>query len=236
VVLPRRASCRRAKITVKGAPKGASPVAMAQAPPLTLIFHGKSSAYREDGELWVSLRVIWVTDWWADSAAWATAVGTGAAAFVALYIANRGWTIAANERADREAVQARQVVISPSEGALRITNHSSLPIADLRVWEDSWPGAAPIEPLEKVSVGANEQGAWTTLLAGESVEIKFRRPGDLEYLPGSNPNSLAIRFRDAAGLEWQRRGNNRVLRVLKDQPQSNRIVRAFRRRRRRYFG
>jgi hypothetical protein len=47
-VLPRRASCRRAKITVKGAPKGASPTAMAQAPPLTLIFHGKIGAYRED--------------------------------------------------------------------------------------------------------------------------------------------------------------------------------------------
>jgi len=26
---------------LKGAPKGASPAAMAQAPPLTLIFHGK---------------------------------------------------------------------------------------------------------------------------------------------------------------------------------------------------
>ena len=38
---PRRAFCRRAKITVKGAPKGASPAAMAQAPPQTLIFHGK---------------------------------------------------------------------------------------------------------------------------------------------------------------------------------------------------
>ena len=40
-VLPRRASCRRARITVKGAPTGAPPTAMAQAPPLTLIFHGK---------------------------------------------------------------------------------------------------------------------------------------------------------------------------------------------------
>jgi hypothetical protein len=37
----RRASCRRAKITLKGAPKDASPAAIAQAPPLTLIFHGK---------------------------------------------------------------------------------------------------------------------------------------------------------------------------------------------------
>jgi hypothetical protein len=37
----RRAFSRRAKITVKGTPKGASPAAMAQAPPLTLIFHGK---------------------------------------------------------------------------------------------------------------------------------------------------------------------------------------------------
>jgi hypothetical protein len=35
---PRRAFCRPAKITVKGAPEGASPAAMAQAPPLTLIF------------------------------------------------------------------------------------------------------------------------------------------------------------------------------------------------------
>jgi len=40
-VLPRRASCRRARITAKGAPTGAPPTAMAQAPPLTLIFHGK---------------------------------------------------------------------------------------------------------------------------------------------------------------------------------------------------
>jgi hypothetical protein len=38
---PRRAFCRRAKITVKGAPTGTSPAAMAQAPPLTLIFHGE---------------------------------------------------------------------------------------------------------------------------------------------------------------------------------------------------
>ena len=63
-VLQRRASCRRAKITVKGAPKGTSPAAMAQAPPLTLIFHGKirrllggrtlnedSSAHRQAGQL-----------------------------------------------------------------------------------------------------------------------------------------------------------------------------------------
>jgi hypothetical protein len=45
-----RALCRRAKITVKSAPKGASPVAMAQVPPLTLIFRGKTwrlSAGRE---------------------------------------------------------------------------------------------------------------------------------------------------------------------------------------------
>jgi hypothetical protein len=34
--------CRRAKIIFKGAPKGASPTAMAQAPPLKLIFHGKN--------------------------------------------------------------------------------------------------------------------------------------------------------------------------------------------------
>jgi len=47
-VLPRQTSCRRAKITFKGAPKGTSPAAMAQAPPLKLIFHGKLGAYRED--------------------------------------------------------------------------------------------------------------------------------------------------------------------------------------------
>jgi len=47
-VLPRRASCRRAKLTVKGAHKGTSPAAIAQAPPLTLIFHGKIGACRED--------------------------------------------------------------------------------------------------------------------------------------------------------------------------------------------
>ncbi len=36
------AFCRRAKITVKGAPKGASPAAMAQAPPWTVILPGKT--------------------------------------------------------------------------------------------------------------------------------------------------------------------------------------------------
>jgi hypothetical protein len=39
-----------------------------------------------------------VTDWSADAAAWATAVGTGAAAVAALYIANRGWREAAAQR------------------------------------------------------------------------------------------------------------------------------------------
>jgi len=39
-----------------------------------------------------------MTDWWANSAAWATAVGTGSAAVVALYIASRGRRDAAVER------------------------------------------------------------------------------------------------------------------------------------------
>jgi hypothetical protein len=39
---PRRASSRRAKITVKGAPKGRAAHAMAQAPSLALIFPGKT--------------------------------------------------------------------------------------------------------------------------------------------------------------------------------------------------
>ncbi len=47
---PRRAFCRRAKITVKGAPKGASPAAMAQAPTLdTDLRAARSGASRKDG-------------------------------------------------------------------------------------------------------------------------------------------------------------------------------------------
>jgi hypothetical protein len=52
-VLPRRASCRRAKITVKGARCARVADAMARAPPLTLIFPGKDPApIGEDGERW----------------------------------------------------------------------------------------------------------------------------------------------------------------------------------------
>ena len=43
-ILPRRESCRRAKITVKGARCAHVADAMAQAPPLTLIFPGKDPA------------------------------------------------------------------------------------------------------------------------------------------------------------------------------------------------
>ncbi len=43
-VLPAPGILSPRKDTVKGAPKGASPTAIAQAPPLTLIFHGKTPA------------------------------------------------------------------------------------------------------------------------------------------------------------------------------------------------
>jgi hypothetical protein len=64
-----------------------------------------------------------VTDWWADSAAWASAVGTVSATAAALYVALRGWRDAAAERADREAAQARLIVMEKDSGtSFKITN------------------------------------------------------------------------------------------------------------------
>ena len=50
-VLPRRATLTPRKDHHQGRAEGASPAAMAQAPPLTLIFHGKTGTYREDGAM-----------------------------------------------------------------------------------------------------------------------------------------------------------------------------------------
>ena len=75
-----------------------------------------------------------VTDWWADSAAWATAVGTISATVTALYIASRGWREAAAEREDRDAAQARRVVVDDYEnGTFKIINFSDAPILNVGV-------------------------------------------------------------------------------------------------------
>jgi hypothetical protein len=75
-----------------------------------------------------------VTDWWSDSAAWATAVGTISATITALYIASRGWREAAAEREDREAVQARRVVVDDNgKGGFKIINLSDAPVLEVGV-------------------------------------------------------------------------------------------------------
>src|ERR1035441_194765 len=79
-----------------------------------------------------------MTDWWADSSSWASAIGTIGATVPALYIALRSWRDAAAERADRDAAQARQVVINYLKSAVvEVTNFSISPILFLLV-RDVW--------------------------------------------------------------------------------------------------
>lgn len=158
-----------------------------------------------------------MTDWWADSAAWASAVGTIGATVTALTVAWRGWRDAAAERADRDAAQARQVVVTAISGTtMQVTNFSAAPILYVQakhVWLMSMNG----QPLDKYQArlqGADPRGVRVVLSPQESVKVDISTQTGAPPPPGGY--ALTLRFTDAAGLDWERTGNDPPRRLIND--------------------
>jgi hypothetical protein len=163
-----------------------------------------------------------VTDWWSDSAAWATAVGTISATVTALYIASRGWRDAAAERDDRDAAQARRVIVEESEeGSFKITNFSDAPFLNVGVL-----------------IAVRVRSGWMADNPSEMIETRLRGVGSdmLTVLPPNETLTadalsenhsgimLTIRFTDANGLDWKRTRNGRPRRLVERRPQGRRGV------------
>lgn len=159
-----------------------------------------------------------MTDWWGDSAAWATAVGTISATITALYIASRGWREATAEREDREAAQARRVVVDNDEGSFKITNLSDAPILHVGVLkaarlEYGWQ----FKELVETRLREDRSGERTVLRPNETLTV--------DVLSEDRSNiALTIRFTDANGLDWRRTQNGLPRRLVARQRPGRRGV------------
>ena len=160
-----------------------------------------------------------MTDWWADSASWASAIGTIGATVSALYIALRSWRDAAAERADRDAAQARQVVINYLKSAVvEVTNFSISPILFLLVrdvWRLNDDHTQVAERYRARVQGADARRAKLLLAPQETIRIDITSSTGSPPLPGAY--ALTIRFTDAAGLDWERTGNEPPRRLVNSQ-------------------
>jgi hypothetical protein len=163
-----------------------------------------------------------VTDWWGDSAAWATAVGTISATVTALYIASRGWREAAAEREDRDAAQARRVTVDDNqEGSYKITNFSDAPILNVGVRSAIRVkyGWLPDNPPEFIE---------TRLRGASSGERRVLGPGETLTIDALSENhsgiKLTIRFTDANGLDWKRTSSGRPVRSVERRRRARRGV------------
>lgn len=134
-----------------------------------------------------------VADWVGSVGQAAGAIGTFAAVVVALAIARRDGRRAEDDRADREASQARLIVTERRfhrEWLVRTTNHSSRPVFDVTL-----------------------AGGWTAVeREGSPAVVAVLAPGagiDRRVMPPAEPDTadIVIDFLDAAGLRWRRRGH-----------------------------
>jgi hypothetical protein len=164
-----------------------------------------------------------MTDWWSDSAAWASAIGTIAATSTALVVALRAWrdTEAERkardaERADRDAAQARLIVVSSPNGAsIEVSNFSTAPILHVEVqhvWRMSSDATRPVEQYQARLRGGDSRKVWTVLAPQESKTVDIVSQ-DSNGIPRGN-YALTIRFTDAAGLDWERTGNDPPRRLI----------------------
>jgi hypothetical protein len=146
-----------------------------------------------------------VTDVSGDLASWVSAVGTIGATVAALYIAQRGWREAGAERLHRDAAQAQQIVMEQKGATLEITNFSEAPIMDLQIMN-------PIDQQQSVVClarirDADQRGFRVILGPKESAVVDVMSPDGEPADPGGSYTVTAI-FTDAAGMDWQRDGNN----------------------------
>jgi hypothetical protein len=140
----------------------------------------------------------------------AGALGTFAAVVVALWVSNRNTRQQRAEQADREAGQARLIIMDVYRAAgrwwVRTANHSTAPVFDVQIDEvrhkvgtskiESVPGH-PAE-LAKLAAGQDNDRA---VAVGNGVNPSI---GDV----------VVLRFLDARGLRWRRVGTAQPQRVL----------------------
>ena len=161
-----------------------------------------------------------MTDWWADSAAWASAVGTISATVTALYIASRSWREAAVEREDRDAIQARRIVVDDNEkGSFKIVNLSDAPILDVGALSAIRHRLYDINPPEVLDTRLREDssGMRTVLRPNETLTV--------DVLTENYSNiRLTIRFTDANGLAWKRTRNNPPRRLFERKQKGRRGI------------
>jgi hypothetical protein len=167
---------------------------------------------------------------WGTVPEWLAGVGTFAA-FGALLFAAREWRAAQVERRDREASQARLIIVEPAAGAasdkvqsafLRheidavIKNHSHAPIFNLAIasCDDTMVSLDLAEiPAGVPRMIAIQEGLRRRVVPphGTSVTFKVKRHG---VQIGPSLEWVTFGFTDAHGTAWRRRGSDQPQRLI----------------------
>jgi hypothetical protein len=166
-------------------------------------------------------------------ASWVAAISTSTAAIVALGLA--AWEIrrAGTDRRDRQVAQARLVTIEveyprdnegvpvPCRAVIVITNHSDQLIHRPRIVRMTRRAARSprIGPWQPANWGQDADSSYCPMAmlpahAQHRVPFNYSYTGDLGMIHETmGAESVTIAFMDAAGLRWQRTGNNEPIRV-----------------------
>jgi hypothetical protein len=152
-----------------------------------------------------------MTDWWAVSAAWASAVGSLAAVIAALYIAGRGWRDAAARETSAQArlIHCHTDWTTMSEEhpnmwsnvprfVFAVRNGSDQPIYQVRILKQG------IE-IAMVPAGSVHH---ETMTRKQAQDFGFPSPMPNDRGPFPGPYPVAVEFSDAAGLRWVRDGSS----------------------------
>jgi len=98
----------------------------------------------------------------------------------ALYIASRGWREAAAERSDRDAAQARQVVMRDQRSStIEITNYSTAPVLHVEVQSVFRAAGLSLQLTEQLVTrprGGDARGVRTVLDPRESLSVDILTP------------------------------------------------------------
>ncbi|WP_410644518.1 hypothetical protein [Amycolatopsis sp. lyj-346] len=159
-------------------------------------------------------------DWWSAWGQWVGGIGSIVAAAVAVWIAQRGWAIAAAEKSDNEAIQARLIRVeytTQNGGAatIKVVNRSGGFIGDVTIvkiearigaelqggrWmHKSATTAAPDIPLPSLIAEVVDPHE-----ANAGIFLYRKTPNQLTQLPDTA--TVTFSFSDADGRLWERTG------------------------------
>ncbi|USQ89880.1 hypothetical protein NFX46_40040 (plasmid) [Streptomyces phaeoluteigriseus] len=144
-------------------------------------------------------------DWWTIGTNICVATATFAAVVVALWVAIRDGRRQDKDRLERESSQAKLVTCDAQNfPRVVITNHSGLPVLDVRLVKLEIGLARRFWYVEGSSGTLGAETSWVWVAPQDLVSDL-----DLEiYLVSGFKPTMTIRITDASGSQWFREGSN----------------------------